>query len=78
MKIRINGNSVRLRLTKTEIETFANAGIVSETISFGSSKLVYTLKKGNVKTLAANYHSNQIEVIIPNGKSRDLDKYRFG
>lgn len=73
MKIRINGNSIRLRLTQTEIATFADSGCVSAMISFGHStlqKLNYTLKVGNVETLTAKYYSNEIEVIVPKDKAR--------
>ena len=70
MKIRINGNSIRLRLTKTEIATFGEIGIVSETINFGHSKLTYILKKSDVKTLEASYHANEIEVSVPNEQAR--------
>jgi hypothetical protein len=70
MKIRINSNSIRLRLTKTEIATFAEVGVVSESINFGDSKLKYILKKGDTKTLIVSYHSNEIEVIVPDAQAK--------
>lgn len=44
MKIRIKGNSIRYRLTKTEVETFCKTGSYKETTNFGNSVFTYQLK----------------------------------
>ncbi|MFT6938435.1 MAG: hypothetical protein ACJA1N_002742, partial [Saprospiraceae bacterium] len=44
MKIRIKGNSIRYRLTKTEVEVFSREGYYSEETTFNGNTLVYALK----------------------------------
>ena len=41
MKIRIKGNSIRLRLTKTEVDNFAANGFVEEKTEFGNNYFLY-------------------------------------
>lgn len=66
MKIRIKGNSVRFRLTKTEVETFCETGKVSENTSFGDKTLTYTLEsKQGIKVLEANYIKDSITLYLP-------------
>ncbi|MDT0606416.1 DUF7009 family protein [Croceitalea rosinachiae] len=66
MKIRIKGNSVRLRLTKTEVETFSEAGSLSETTYFGSKALTYCLQsKMGISELEADFIDDIITVHIP-------------
>ncbi len=72
MKIRIKGNSVRLRLTQTEINTFAEKGTISEVICFGSlanQKLTYTLVKGTTNEFDAKYQENEIKITLPNNQA---------
>jgi len=44
MKIRIKGNSVRFRLTKTEVGTFCKTGLFEEQTDFGETLFKYRLK----------------------------------
>jgi hypothetical protein len=45
MKLRLQGNSVRLRLTRSEVERLRETGLVEESIEFGSGEsLVYRLQ----------------------------------
>ena len=47
MKLRLQGNSVRLRLTRSEVERPRETGLVEESIEFGSGEsLVYRLQSG--------------------------------
>lgn len=65
MKIRIKGNSVRLRLTKTEVDTFSKTGSCTETIQFGDSTLTYQLRsKTGIKELEADFTNDTITVYI--------------
>jgi len=43
MKLRIKGNSIRLRLLKSEVEKFAEDGRISDETSFGKNAFRYTL-----------------------------------
>lgn len=66
MKIRIKGNSVRLRLTKTEVDLFSKSGKCVETTKFGSTTLIYRLLvKDDIQELEANFAANTITVYIP-------------
>ncbi|PIB22806.1 DUF7009 family protein [Maribacter sp. 4G9] len=44
MKIRIKGNTVRYRLTKSEVETLAQTGYYKEETPFGKRTFVYAIK----------------------------------
>jgi len=66
MKIRIKGNSIRFRLTKTEVENFAANGILEERTEFGNNHLLYRLKKSSeFQTATAQFIANEITLLIP-------------
>lgn len=68
MKIRIRGNSIRLRLTKSEVSTFNTTGSVSDQINFGlqpTQQLIYALIQSDVKTLKADFDQNKITIHVP-------------
>jgi len=66
MKIRIKGNSLRLRLTKTDVAIFNEKGKYQEEIVFGTKKLSYILKaKSKIKALEADFIKDTITVYFP-------------
>jgi len=65
MKIRIKGNSLRLRLSQSEIEKVKNEGIVSDSISFGESKLIYSLQSTDSEEIFASFNGEFINVSVP-------------
>ena len=66
MKLRIKGNSIRIRLTRSEVNEFVSMGYLEEHISFGNNKLVYALQSSNeLKEMSASYELNKISVIVP-------------
>ncbi len=66
MKLRIKGNSIRLRLTKTEIESIAENGIVSEETMFPNGSIFeYSLEIGEVETVQAIYGDSGIMIVLP-------------
>ena len=67
MKLRINRNSLRLRLNRSDVEQFRKAGICAEVLRFSSdSQLTYTLETStHVKTLDAQYRQNCLRVLVP-------------
>ncbi len=66
MKIRIKGNSVRYRLTKSEVEMFCKQGSYEEVTEFGSKRLVYALMaKEGIQDLEADYIEDTITVYVP-------------
>lgn len=65
MKIRIKGNSIRYRMTKTEVDRFLKTGYLEETVDFGARKLVYALKKYGKSALSAGFEQNTITLYMP-------------
>jgi hypothetical protein len=66
MKLRIKSNSIRIRLTKTEVSTLASAGYLEDETLFANNKLVYALQKveaGN--ELWAAFEGNKITLFVP-------------
>jgi len=72
MKLRIKGNSLRIRLTKTEVSTLAATGYLEEQTRFADSKFVYALQQvfsGN--ELSAAFDGNKITMFIPAALLKD-------
>jgi hypothetical protein len=67
VKLRIHGNSLRLRLNGSEIEQLRNAGLCSHTLQFGSgSRLTYTLETSSQLTeMDAEYQQDCIRILLP-------------
>lgn len=67
MKIRIKGNSLRYRLTRPEVERFAETGLVEERVNFGSGVLWYVLCGTEAGELSATFVDNRITLYLPVG-----------
>ncbi len=69
MKLRIKGDSVRLRLTQGEVRSLEQQGAVTDAVHFTpDSKLEYRVRRDPaVETLAANFRDGLLEVRIPDG-----------
>lgn len=68
MKIRLLGNSLRLRLSQPEVKTLQEQGLVMEAIHFGngeSQRLVYEIKAAGKGVVSAKYQNNSITVELP-------------
>lgn len=65
MKLRIKGNSLRLRLTKTEVAWICKEGYLEERTQFSENELSYTLEKVNTDNLSAEFNGNNITIYIP-------------
>ncbi len=69
MKIRINGNSIRLRLSKSDIDQVLNHQDIIASVGFekeGKVNFYYALKLSNENTeINARFNDNQITVTIP-------------
>lgn len=67
MKIRIKGNSLRMRLTKSELAQIEAGLAVSESIRFSpKSKLTYSLVPSHeVKLIEAHFDGQTISVRVP-------------
>lgn len=66
MKLRIKDNSIRLRLTKSEVVELANTGSFESRINFGGDgSMTYAITKWDTNVIDVKYESNKIEVRIP-------------
>jgi hypothetical protein len=67
MKIRIRGNSLRLRLLRSEVKQFAEVGLITESIRFAMGQsLVYALEaKEDVDSVTAFYRAGRVSVHVP-------------
>ena len=66
MKLRIKGNSLRFRLSRTEVSKLALSGYLEEQTSFGDNKLIYALqriKEGD--ELSASFDKDKITMFVP-------------
>ncbi|MEM9822151.1 MAG: hypothetical protein AAF985_13805 [Bacteroidota bacterium] len=66
MKLRIRGNSIRLRLTQSEVSRFAEEGEIKASIQFGpGNALNYQLKMADCGDLQAQFDGSQIAIMVP-------------
>lgn len=65
--MRVRGNSIRLRLTQSEVVRFRETGLVEESVRFsGKHKLIYALESSaEAETVKANFNDNRIVIIVP-------------
>jgi len=72
MKLRIKGNSIRLRLSKPEVEKLAIDAYLEECTSFADNILVYTLQSvAGIHELSASFDGDKISVFIPENFTKD-------
>lgn len=75
MKLRIKGNSLRLRLLRSEIATLDSAGFVSEEVRFGTGEdqtLRYTVASSSeAEEPVVQFVENQILFLLPESRARD-------
>jgi hypothetical protein len=66
MKLRIKGNSIRLRLSQSEVSDFARKARVEDSISFGNRRLTYALiKLDKAEEISAGFDNDRIEIRVP-------------
>lgn len=67
MKIRIYNGSLRLRLSRTDVDQLRETGICAESLQFGSgSQLTYTLEiSSQFIVMEAQYRQDLIRVLLP-------------
>jgi hypothetical protein len=65
MKIRIQGNSIRLRLNKTEVELFGAGGTIKESVNFGKAILTYQLQSSEEMNITASFKNDCITIGVP-------------
>jgi len=68
MKLRIKGNSIRLRLSQSDAAEFAKNGKVEERTEFGESNqsFVYSITtEPGAEKVSAGFENGRISVIVP-------------
>jgi hypothetical protein len=69
MKLRIHANSLRLRLSRSDVERLQQTGVCQESVQFGSgSQFGYALEvSSQLKVAEATYSHDCIRVLLPLG-----------
>lgn len=67
MKVRIHKNSLRFRMSRSDVEQIRQTGTCSEALQFGAgSQLSYTLEaSSHCKTISADYCEDRIRICVP-------------
>ena len=66
LKIRIRDNSIRYRLTKSEVDTFEKEGHLESKTEFGFAEFVYGIQTlDGIDSLAATYIGNKLTLFMP-------------
>ena len=66
MKLRIKGNSIRLRLLRSEVERFAAEGRISDAVHFGAQSLRYSLiASPSTERIRSRFENCEIFIEIP-------------
>jgi hypothetical protein len=73
MKIRIKGNSLRYRLTKSDIYRLSREGYLEDKTDFGNRVLVYVIQKTMENNLSAFFDDNVICLQIPGEMIDELE-----
>lgn len=72
MKLRIKGNSVRIRLTKSEVIKIFEEGYLQEETKFLQGRFIYALQSSaEIKTLSAAIADNKITMYVPGDFVKD-------
>jgi hypothetical protein len=69
MKVRIYNNSIRLRLSKSEVAEFQSAGLIEERLEFGTEMLKMfrcaLVREEAAEAVTARYLPGIIEIVVP-------------
>lgn len=72
MKIRIKGNSLRFRLTQSEVKQLCEKGSVTEQTNFGDTTFGYAVQLDDDKeTMHATFDAQNITLFLPKNLGRD-------
>lgn len=72
MKLRIDGNSLRFRLSRSEVAQLDRLGHIEQTIQFGPlTRLTYGITTSENFTISSTYDSSCIQVKVPRTLAQD-------
>lgn len=72
MKIRIKGNTIRYRLTKTDVDLFNREHYIAEHTNFGNKQLTYALAAKDQYAINASFTDDTITITVPAFKADEL------
>lgn len=73
MKIRISGNSLRLRLSQHEVLQLVASGQVVSSCKFPDNVLHYEIRHGDYPGITASCTDNTISILVPSGLVNNWD-----
>ena len=68
MKLRLHRNSIRFRLSQSEVAELNEHGLLSESISFGieqENQISYVLEQTQRENIYSTFQNNRLKVYIP-------------
>lgn len=66
MKIRIKGDSIRIRLSKTEVDTFGKEGFLEESTHIAQTVFKYGIvSRHDISSMQASFEGGAIHLLIP-------------
>jgi hypothetical protein len=77
MKIRIKGNSIRLRLSQGDVAEFAKTGKVEERTEFGASSQSFfylIAAESDAEKISARFENGRISITIPQAVAENWRK----
>jgi hypothetical protein len=80
MKIRIKGNSLRYRLTRTDVAHLVESGYLEDKVDFPGDMLTYALQLTDDEQLSSGFKENTITLFMPKlmlTELADTDKVGF-
>lgn len=72
MKLRVRGSSLRLRLTRSEVDALRDRGFVEETTPLLPSPLVYRIERGAGPRVAVRFESGCLAIVVPEALATDF------
>lgn len=74
MKLRIKGNSIRLRVSRSELERFLSGSRIEETIHFApeaNARFTYALESASqAASVAVRYQPQEVTVVLSQDQAR--------
>jgi hypothetical protein len=80
MKIRIKSNSIRYRLTRSDVADLLETGHLEDRADFGEQALIYSIQQTDDDHLSASFNNNIIKLFMPKSMVIELantDKVGF-
>ena len=80
MKLRSKSNSLRYRLTRTDVAQLTKVGFLEDEVNFGQQTLLYALQLTGEDRLSASFINNTITLFMPKSmidEMADSDKVGF-